>query len=146
MRAQNISSELKGDEKYAGMSLNGRSVKAHYEKLKKSTIADMGWQSPETMNLSGKAGDLTLVQENIRIICLEEEDEAAKKEAEKKGKEKLDKTVVNLLGNTEEKKKAARKRRFFDLDGTIVNSKGQVKVKVEGSDDVSSLTLTTTGK
>lgn len=122
---------LRADPRYSDINVNGKSVEKHYKKIKAQTIVDLGWSSPETMNLSGKEGDLTDVQKNIKIILMEEEEEAAAKKLKEETKEKLDKNVADVLENDRANK--ARKRRFFDLNGDIVNSKGQLKIKKEES-------------
>jgi hypothetical protein len=117
---------LRADPRYSDINVNGKSVEKHYKKIKAQTVADLGWSSPETMNLSGKEGELTEVQKNIKIILLEEEEEDAKKKLKEETKQQLDQNVQDLLS-----KGNPRKRNFFNLNGDIVNSKGQKKIKKE---------------
>jgi hypothetical protein len=45
---------LRADPRYSDINVNGKSVEKHdYKKIKAQTIADLGWSSPETMNIGG---------------------------------------------------------------------------------------------
>ena len=104
---------------YAGWTINGRSVEAHFKALKTAVVMELGVNTPHTANLSDKEGDLDVVRSSIKMICFEEDEEDQVKKDDVDAAQVLDKEARVAL--------AKKKRTFVDLDGDAVNHKGKKK-------------------
>ena len=119
---------------YKDWKINGEAVKKHFKQVKDAAAKKYGWASPETGNLSDLAGSLDKLTENIKACWMEEEEIKAKAVAKEDLRKELDETVNHVVRG--ERSTNARNRRFFNVNGEVVDSKGNKKRK---SDEMASV-------